>query len=290
VMILGDTCTRGCRFCAVATGNPRGGVDPREPEHVARALTELGLKYAVLTMVDRDDLLDGGAEQMALTVSAIKRRAPALLVEALVGDFRGRTESIETVLAARPDVFAHNLEVTRALTPTIRDARCSYDRSLEVLRYAKEHSGGRLTKSSLMVGLGETDDDVLAALADLRGAGVDVATVGQYLRPSDKHAPVERYVSPEQFRVYEREGLALGFQFVASGPLVRSSYHAAEAFVAATVTGTGDGSRGAIEHDGHDAPRRDRPVVQPSEVPVSAALYAAVASPQLIPAAALVRR
>jgi lipoyl synthase len=235
VMILGDTCTRGCRFCAVKTGNPRGGVDPREPEHVGRALAELELKYAVLTMVDRDDLLDGGAEHVALTVQALKRRRPSMLVETLVGDFRGNHSAIDVVVEARPDVFAHNLEVTRALTPSIRDARCSYDRSLDVLLHAKERAPERLTKSSLMVGLGETDDEILEAMGDLRAARVDIVTIGQYLRPTPKHAAVERYVSPEQFAIYEREGRRMGFQFVASGPLVRSSYHAAEAFVAAAI-------------------------------------------------------
>jgi lipoic acid synthetase len=235
VMILGDTCTRGCRFCAVKTGNPRGGVDPREPEHVARALAELELKYAVLTMVDRDDLLDGGAEHVAATVQALKRRRPSMLVETLVGDFRGNHAAIDTVVEARPDVFAHNLEVTRALTASIRDARCSYDRSLDVLAHAKQSAPQRLTKSSLMVGLGESSDEVLEAMRDLRAADVDVVTLGQYLRPTPKHAAVERYVTPEEFALYEREGLKMGFQFVASGPLVRSSYHAAEAFVAARV-------------------------------------------------------
>lgn len=237
VMVLGHTCTRGCRFCAVKTGNPRGAVDPREPEHVARALSELGLKYAVLTMVDRDDLLDGGAEHMALTVRALKRRRPEMLVETLVGDFRGRRDAVDQVIAAGPDVYAHNLEVTRALTPRIRDARCSYDQSLEVLKYAKGLAPERLTKSSLMVGLGETDDEILESMYDLRRAQVDVVTVGQYLRPTPKHAAVERFVTPEQFATYEREGIQMGFQFVASGPLVRSSYHAAEAFIAARATG-----------------------------------------------------
>jgi lipoic acid synthetase len=260
VMILGDTCTRGCRFCAVKTGNPRGAIDPREPEHVARALSELELKYAVLTMVDRDDLLDGGAEHVALTVRALKRRRPQMLVETLVGDFRGRHESIDMVLSGRPDVFAHNLEVTRALTPVIRDARCSYDRSLDVLAYAKQQAPDKLTKSSLMVGLGEQNDEILAAMRDLRGAHVDVVTLGQYLRPTPKHAPVQRYVTPEEFASFEREGQAMGFQFVASGPLVRSSYHAAEAFmaaVAAPMSGIGVASV--------PAPLAGpRPVVQPS--------------------------
>ena len=276
VMILGDMCTRGCRFCAVKTGNPRGAIDPREPEHVARALSELELKYAVLTMVDRDDLLDGGAEHVALTVRALKRRRPEMLVETLVGDFRGRHDAVQMVVDAAPDVFAHNLEVTRALTPRIRDARCSYDRSLDVLRHAKELAPERLTKSSLMVGLGERDDEVLGAMQDLRGARVDVVTIGQYLRPTPKHAPVERFVTPEQFAVFEREGRGMGFQFVASGPLVRSSYHAAEAFVAAARAPARHAEPGgATAHVGH------RPDVQPS---------ASGTAMQLIPPTALVRR
>lgn len=235
VMLLGHTCTRGCRFCAVTTGNPRGAVDPREPEHVARALSGLGLKYVVLTMVDRDDLLDGGAEHVARTVRALRRYQPALKVETLVGDFRGRDEDVEAVQAAGPDVFAHNIEVVRRLTPVIRDQRCDYDRSLEVLRVAKRAAPARMTKSSIMVGIGETDDEVLETLADLRAAQVDVVTLGQYLRPTPKHAAVDRYVTPEQFAEFERAGLELGFAYVASGPLVRSSYHAAEAFMAARL-------------------------------------------------------
>jgi lipoic acid synthetase len=232
VMLLGHTCTRGCRFCAVTTGNPRGAVDPREPEHVARAIASIGLKYVVLTMVDRDDLLDGGAAHVASTVSSLHERQPDLLVEALVGDFVGRLRDVDVVLQGGPDVFAHNVEVPRRLTPSIRDARCSYDTSLDVLRHAKETAPDRLTKSSIMVGVGERDDEVLETLADLRTAGVDVVTVGQYLRPTPKHAPVDRYVTPERFADFERAGMDLGFAFVASGPLVRSSYHAAEAFMA----------------------------------------------------------
>src|SRR5262245_28038976 len=207
VMLLGHTCTRGCRFCAVTTGNPRGAVDPREPEHVARAIASLGLNYVVLTMVDRDDLLDGGAAHVASTVSSLHERQPGLLVEALVGDFGGRLRDVDVVLEAEPDVFAHNVEVPRRLTPAIRDAKCSYDRSFDVLRHAKAAAPGRLTKSSIMVGVGESNDEVFETLADLRDAGVDVVTVGQYLRPTPKHAPVDRYVDPEQFSEFERVGL-----------------------------------------------------------------------------------
>jgi lipoic acid synthetase len=235
VMLLGHTCTRGCRFCAVTTGNPRGAVDPREPEHVARAIASMELEYVVLTMVDRDDLLDGGASHVAETVAGLHERQPALLVETLVGDFSGRHRDVDVVLEARPDVFAHNVEVPRRLTPVIRDQRCSYDRSLDVLRHAKDRAQVRLTKSSIMVGVGETDEEVEETLRDLRAAGVDVVTLGQYLRPTPKHVAVERYVEPARFAEYERAGLEMGFSFVASGPLVRSSYHAAEAFVAAEL-------------------------------------------------------
>lgn len=235
VMLLGHTCTRGCRFCAVTTGNPRGFVDPREPEHVARAIAEVGLEYVVLTMVDRDDLLDGGAEHVGKTVRLLHELAPGLLVETLVGDFGGRKRDIQTMVDAAPDVFAHNIEVPRRLTPLIRDQRCDYDLSLGVLRQAKERAPERFVKSSIMVGMGETDDEVFQTMRDLRDSGVDIVTLGQYLRPTPKHAAVARFVSPETFANYEREGDAMGFQFVASGALVRSSYHAAEGFVAARL-------------------------------------------------------
>lgn len=235
VMLLGHTCTRGCRFCAVTTGNPRGAFDPREPEHVARAIAKLGLRYVVLTMVDRDDLLDGGAEQVGRTVTALAREVPELLVETLVGDFGGRLRDVDTVLDSAPAVFAHNIEVVRRLTPTIRDQRCSYDRSLDVLRHAKQRHPDRLVKSSIMVGIGESDEEVEATLRDLREAGVDIVTLGQYLRPTPKHTAVDRYVTPAAFDQFAESARALGFAFVASGPLVRSSYHAAEGFVAARL-------------------------------------------------------
>ena len=235
IMLLGHTCTRGCRFCAVTTGNPRGAYDPREPEHVARAIAQLSLKYVVLTMVDRDDLIDGGAAQVARTVEGLRERVPALLVETLVGDFRGRLGDVDVVMRSAPAVFAHNVEVTRRLTPSIRDARCDYDLSLRVLAHAKSRAPERLVKSSIMVGLGETRDEVHETLADLRRAGVDIVTLGQYLRPTPKHAKVDRYVTPEEFAAYEVHARELGFAFCASGPLVRSSYHAAEGFVAARL-------------------------------------------------------
>jgi lipoic acid synthetase len=237
VMLLGHTCTRGCRFCAVTTGNPRGYVDPREPEHVAKAIAQVGLKYVVLTMVDRDDLLDGGAAHMARAVRHLHELAPELLVETLVGDFGGRRRDIGVMIDAAPDVFAHNIEVPRRLTPFIRDQRCDYDLSLGVLKRAKDMAPERFVKSSIMVGMGETDEEVFETMSDLRKNGVDIVTLGQYLRPTPKHASVARFVEPEMFAEYERVGYELGFDFVASGALVRSSYHAAEGFVGARLRG-----------------------------------------------------
>jgi lipoic acid synthetase len=193
-------------------------------------------------MVDRDDLLDGGAQHMARAVVALKRRNSDILVETLTGDFAGRLRDIDTMLASTPDVFAHNIEVTRRLTPVIRDRRCSYERSLAVLRHAKDRAPDRLVKSSIMVGIGEMDDEVVETLADLRAAGVDVVTIGQYLRPSAKHVPVDRYVTPDGFAELERVARTMGFAFVASGPLVRSSYHAAEAFVASRLRPSASGA------------------------------------------------
>jgi lipoic acid synthetase len=235
LMLLGDTCTRGCRFCAVTSGNPRGVVDAGEPERVARALAEMDLAYVVLTMVDRDDLSDGGAAHVARTLTEIRARCPGLLVETLVGDFAGEARDVRTLVAeGNPDVFAHNVEVVPRLQRTMRDARCSWQRSLDVLRLARE-AGATVTKSSLMVGCGETHDEVIDALAALREADVDVVTIGQYLRPTAKHAPVVRFVPPEAFDAYRDAGLGFGFKYVASGPLVRSSYRAAEAFLSGLV-------------------------------------------------------
>lgn len=231
VMILGETCTRGCRFCSVNTGKPGGIVDPDEPDNTALSLAEMGLAYVVLTMVDRDDLTDGGAAHVAKTVRRIKHHSPELRVETLVGDFGGHRDDIRTVVQeGRPDVFAHNVEVVPRLQRPIRDARCSWNRSINTLAVAKE-IGSSVTKSSLMVGLGEGRDEVLEAMQLLRDADVDVLTIGQYLQPTKRHAPVERYVEPAEFADYEQAGLEMGFRFVASGPLVRSSYRAAEAFL-----------------------------------------------------------
>jgi lipoic acid synthetase len=265
IMLLGHTCTRGCRFCAVTTGNPRGAYDPREPEHVARAIAELDLNYVVLTMVDRDDLIDGGAGQVANTVRALRARCPSLLVETLVGDFRGRLGDVDVVLDSRPDVFAHNVEVVRRITKRIRDQRCEYDLTLGVLRHAKERGPERFVKSSIMVGIGETNDEVLETLRDLRTAGVDIVTLGQYLRPTPKHAEVARYVTPEEFRSYEEYAKEIGFAFVASGPLVRSSYHAAEGFVGARLR---DGKSAIPDRDAEEFPPSP-PAARPDFVPVS---------------------
>jgi lipoic acid synthetase len=237
VMLLGEVCTRGCRFCAVTAGKPGGVVDPGEPERVAEAIAQLDLRYVVLTMVTRDDLADGGAAMVADTVRRLHTLQPGLLVETLVSDFGGRHEAIDAVVDALPDVFAHNLEVVREWTPRVRDARSSYDRSLEVLARARERSGGRPSKSSLMVGVGETDDQVRAAMGDLRSVGVELLTIGQYLCPTSKHHAVARFVTPETFDGYRDEARRLGFRHVASGPLVRSSYRAAELFVESYLAG-----------------------------------------------------
>jgi lipoyl synthase len=236
VMLLGDVCTRGCRFCAVSAGRP-DAADPDEPRRVALAIAEMGLTYVVLTMVSRDDLGDGGSGHVARTISALRDLGADVLVEALVGDFKGEDGPIGTVVSARPAVFAHNVEVVRRLTPTVRDARCSYERSIAVLKRAKDLAERIVTKSSIMVGIGETDDEVIETLRDLRAAGVDIVTIGQYLRPSPRHHPVVRYVTPDFFAAYEREALGMGFYHAASAPLVRSSYRAAEAFVRAAVHG-----------------------------------------------------
>jgi lipoic acid synthetase len=230
-MVLGDVCTRGCRFCAVATHSRGQPVDPAEPARVADAAVAMGLRYVVLTMVDRDDLDDGGACHVAATVRAIKERDSEILVEALTGDFRGDRHQIATVLAARPDVFAHNVETVLRLTPRVRDRRCGYRQSLEVLRAGKELLPDVVTKSSVMLGLGETDREVEQVLDDLREFGVDVVTFGQYLRPTLLHLPVREHVTPARFKALEQRALRKGFLYVASGPLVRSSYKAAEFYI-----------------------------------------------------------
>ncbi len=231
VMLMGDTCTRGCKFCHVKTGNPRGVLDLEEPEKVSSAIAELGLNYVVLTSVDRDDLPDGGAAHISETVAAIKRKRPETLVEILVPDFRGDLEAVKTVTQSGTDVFAHNVETIERLTKSVRDGRCGYRQSLDVLAAAKRHRPEVITKSSIMLGLGETKEEVAVAMDDLRAAGVQMLTLGQYLRPSNWHLAVNEYVRPETFRELEAMGLEKGFLSVPSGPLVRSSYRAGEKFL-----------------------------------------------------------
>jgi len=224
-MILGDVCTRRCGFCAVATGRPPGP-DPDEPERVAEAVGRLGLRHAVITSVNRDDLPDGGAEMFARTLEAVRRRNPGCTLEVLVPDFRGDPGAVRRVLAAAPEIFGHNVETVPRLYPRVRP-QARYARSLEVLRLAKAWGGGRVrVKTGLMLGLGETLDEVRAVMRDLRDAGVDFLTLGQYLQPTRAHLPVVQYLHPEAFAALREEGLALGFRHVESGPRVRSSYHA----------------------------------------------------------------
>jgi len=230
-LILGDVCTRACKFCAVKTGDPRGFVDPTEPARVAEAVAKLGLRYVVITSVDRDDLPDGGASQFARVVKAVRSRAPWAKVEVLTPDFGGSAEAVASVVEAGPEVYAHNLETVRRLTPLVRDRRASYHVSLRVLKTAKEL--GAVTKSGLMVGLGETFDEVLEALSDLRRVDVDIVTISQYLKPRGhkRFLEVQRWVPPEEFERYREAAEAMGFKAVVAGPLVRSSYKAHEAYL-----------------------------------------------------------
>ncbi len=226
LMLMGSVCTRACRFCSVDTGNPKGWLDPDEPESAAESVALMGLKYVVITSVDRDDLPDGGAAHYAACVRAIKRRNPDTAVEALTPDFSGDPAAVATVVSSGLDVFAQNLETVERLTHPVRDPRAGYHQTLDVLAHAKTVRPDVLTKSSLMLGLGETDDEIHQAMDDLRARGVDVLTLGQYLRPTRNHLAVMRWVHPEEFQAYRQAGLARGFREVAAGPLVRSSYRA----------------------------------------------------------------
>ncbi len=231
IMLLGDTCTRGCRFCAVKSGNPHGILDFDEPRKVAMAVAEMDLSYVVLTSVDRDDLPDGGAAHFAKTVREIKARRPDMLVEALIPDFRGDLAAVRQVVESGVDVLDHNIETVERLQGTVRDRRASYAQSLTVLRAAKGMREGLFTKSSIMLGLGETRDEILQTMQDLRASDVDILTLGQYLRPSSWHIAVQEYVPPETFDGLRAAGEAMGFAYVAAGPLVRSSYRAGEFFM-----------------------------------------------------------
>ena len=230
IMLMGATCTRACRFCAVDTGNPQGWLDLSEPQNAAQSVKLMGLGYVVLTSVDRDDLPDGGAQHYADCIRAIKALNPHTRVEALTPDFAGVREHIAIVVESGLEVFAQNVETVERLTHTVRDPRAGYTQTLEVLQSAKQIKPSVLTKSSLMLGLGETDTEVLQTLEDLRAHQVDIVTLGQYMRPTKNHIPVDRWVTPEEFAELRQQGLAMGFTEVAAGPLVRSSYRADQVF------------------------------------------------------------
>ena len=225
-MLLGSVCTRACKFCAVDTGNPKGKLDKEEPMKVANSIANMDLKYAVLTSVNRDDLSDGGAGHFSETIRAIKEKAPEVIIEALVPDFLGNTESIEILLDSNLEVFAQNLETVRRLTKRVRDPRAGYDQTLKVLSHAKQNSQKIITKTSLMFGLGETEEEILVAFEDIKRVGVDVLTLGQYMRPTINHLPVEKWYKPEEFEYFKKLAIEIGFLEVASGPMVRSSYRA----------------------------------------------------------------
>jgi len=229
-MIAGDRCTRACRFCAVTTAKPLP-LESDEPERVAEATRRMKLRHVVITAVARDDLPDGGAEHFRRTIEAVRALNPGIVVEVLVPDFNDDNAAIETVLQAMPEIFNHNLETVRRLTPAVR-SRATYDRSLSVLRKVKERTSGMYTKSGLMLGLGETEDELFTAMQDLRGADCDILTLGQYLQPTLKHLPVVEFIPPQKFEEYGRRARDLGFAHVASGPMVRSSYHADEVGIA----------------------------------------------------------
>jgi len=226
IMVMGSVCTRACRFCAVDTGNPRGWLDAEEPLNTARAVKLMDLSYIVLTSVDRDDLADGGAAHYASCVREIKKLNPGTAVEALTPDFNGVMTHVECVVDSGLEVFAQNVETVKRLTHPVRDPRASYQQTIDVLAYAKSYRPDVLTKTSLMLGLGETDDEIDTTMRDLRAANVDILTLGQYLQPTANHLPVERYVSPDQFDAYRDAGLVYGFLEVVAGPMVRSSYRA----------------------------------------------------------------
>lgn len=236
-MIMGDICTRHCRFCAVKSGNPKGVLDRDEPRRVALAVREIGLKYVVLTSVDRDDLKDKGAHHFKETILRIKEVSPDTIIEALIPDFDGDEEALKLVVEASPDVLGHNIETVRRLTPFVRDKRASYEKSLKVLENIKRFDSSIYTKSSIMVGLGESMEEVKEAMRDLREVGVELFTVGQYLQPTPKNLKVSRYWTPDEFKELEEYGYKIGFICVASGPFVRSSYKAMEYFMEKVMKG-----------------------------------------------------
>lgn len=235
IMIMGDLCTRGCRFCNVKTGNPKAWLDEKEPEKVAFALSRLGLNYVVITSVDRDDLPDEGSGHFAKTIRCVKDKLPQLLLEVLTPDFKAEEKWIQKIIDSGPDVFAHNVETVERLNASVRDPRAGYGQSLRVLEFVKKKKPSIYTKSSIMLGLGESRAEILSALKDLRSIGCDILTLGQYLRPRKRHIPVERYVSPEEFDEWKQLAEDMGFSYCASGPLVRSSYKAGEFFIEAMI-------------------------------------------------------
>ncbi|KIM85400.1 hypothetical protein PILCRDRAFT_817411 [Piloderma croceum F 1598] len=236
IMLMGDTCTRGCRFCSVKTSRAPPPLDPHEPENTAEAISRWGLGYIVLTSVDRDDLADGGAHHFAETIRKIKQKAPQILVEALTGDFAGSLQQVSLVAQSGLDVYAHNIETVEALTPQVRDRRATFRQSLKVLDHAKKE-GVRVTKTSIMLGVGETEDQIMDALQELRKIDVDVVTFGQYMRPTKRHMKVDRYVEPAEFERWKEVAEDMGFMYVASGPLVRSSYKAGEFYIENVLRG-----------------------------------------------------
>lgn len=236
IMILGDTCTRGCRFCNVKTSRTPPPPDPNEPTNVAEAIVSWGLDYVVITSVDRDDLPDQGSGHFAETVQKLKKMKPTMLVEALVPDFRGDPNCVEKVAKSGLDVFAHNIETVEELQSVVRDHRANFKQSLDVLVMAKHYTlPGTLTKTSIMLGCGETPDQVVKTMEKVRAAGVDVMTFGQYMRPSKRHMPVSEYITPEAFEEYRIIGMQMGFRYVASGPMVRSSYKAGEFYIKSMI-------------------------------------------------------
>ncbi len=234
-MLMGEVCTRGCKFCNIKTGNPKGVLDPLEPEKVAYSIAQMDLHYVVITSVDRDELPDQGSGHFARTVKTIKRLNPDLIVEILTPDFRGERELIERLTDSKPDVFAHNVETVERLQKKVRDPRANYQQSLSVLDFVKKYDPSRYTKTSLMLGLGEKDEEILQTLKDLRGVDCDVVTFGQYLQPTDRHLRVEEYITPEKFQYWQKVAEDMGFLYVASGPLVRSSYRAGEFFMKGVI-------------------------------------------------------
>ena len=236
-MLMGDTCTRGCRFCAVNSSNHPEILDAEEPKKLSDTVKKMDLKYVVLTTVNRDDLLDQGAAHIARCIRSTQQACPDMLIEMLIPDFQGEIELIQKVINAQPAVLAHNLETVRRLTPLVRDARADYDQSLRVLRYFKQNCPQGYTKSSLMLGVGESRKETIKAMKDLREVGVDFLTIGQYLQPSKKHLKVTKFVTPEEFNELAELGDIMGFEYVASGPLVRSSYKAAEFYIERKIHG-----------------------------------------------------